>query len=68
MEMQTGEKDGHMGKSMCTSIGNVTKVSVEFVEKEERKQKGVYEYRTEHKTRGARNTDRHTGREESIHT
>ena len=41
---------------------------MKFVEKEERKQKGGYEYSTKHKTRSARNTDRKTGREESIHT
>jgi len=34
----------------------VTKVSIEFVEKQERKRKDVYEYRTEHKPRSARNT------------
>ena len=39
-----------------------------FVEKEERKQKGGYENRTEHKTSSVRNTGRQTGREESIHT
>jgi len=38
---------------------------LDFVEKEERKQKGGYEYRTEHKTRSARNTGTKTGREES---
>jgi hypothetical protein len=47
-------------------------VPINFVEKEKRKQKGVYEYRTEYKTenktRSARNTDRKTGRKESIHT
>ena len=41
---------------------------MEFVGKEERKQKGGYEYRTNHKARSARNTDRQTGKEESIHT
>jgi len=41
---------------------------LDFVEKQERKQKGGYEYRTEHKTRSARNTGRKTGKEESIHT
>jgi len=41
---------------------------MEFVGKEERKQKGGYEYRTNHKTRSTRNTDRQTGKEESIHT
>jgi len=39
-------------------------VSIKFVEKEERQQKGGYEYITEHKTRSARNTARKTGREE----
>ena len=34
------------------------KVSIEFVEREERKQIGGYEYRTKHKTRSARNTGR----------
>jgi len=37
-------------------------------EKEDRKQKGGYEYKTKHKPRSARNTGRKTGREESIHT
>ena len=46
----------------------VTKVSIEFAEKEDRKQKGGYEYKTEHKPRSARNTGRKTCREESIHT
>jgi len=43
-------------------------VSIEFVEKEEKKQKGGYEYRTDYKTRSARNVDRKTSREESVHT
>ena len=43
-------------------------MSIKFVRNEERKQKGGYEYRTEHKTRSARNTGRSTGREEIIHT
>jgi len=30
--------------------------------------RGGYEYGTEHKTRSAQNTERQTGREESIHT
>ena len=34
------------------------KVSIKFVEREERKQIGGYEYRTKHKTRSARNTGR----------
>ena len=41
----------------------VSQVSIDFVEKEERKQKGVH--RTEHKTRSARKIGRKTGREES---
>jgi len=45
----------------------VTEVSIEFTEKEERKQEGGYEYKTEHKPRSARNTGRKTGREENIH-
>jgi len=66
--MQTGKKDRHTGSVMRTSIGTVTEVSIKFVEKEERKQRGGYEFRTEHKTRSARNTGRQTGREERIHT
>ena len=57
-----------MRRVMRTSIGTVTEVSTKFVEKEERKQKGDEECRTEHKTRSAHNTGRETGREESIHT
>jgi len=43
-------------------------VSIKFVEKEERKQKGGHKHTTEHKTRNASNTGRKTGAEESIHT
>jgi len=43
-------------------------VSVECVKKEERKQKGGYEYGTKLETRSACNTDRQTGRAENIHT
>ena len=68
MEMHKEAEDKGMGKVMSTSIDTVTQVSIKFVEKEERKQKGGYEYRTEPKTRSARNTDRKTGREESTHT
>jgi len=46
----------------------VTTVSIEFAEKEERKQKGGHDYETEHKPHSARNTGRRTGREESIYT
>ena len=46
----------------------VTTVSIEFAEKEERKQKDGYDYETEHKPHSAHNTGRRTGREESIHT
>jgi len=53
---------------MCTTIGTVTQVSIKLIRKEERKQKGGYKYRTEHKTRSTRNTGKKTGREESIHT
>jgi len=35
--------------------------------KEEREQKGGYEYKTKNKPRSARNTTRMTGREKSIH-
>jgi len=56
-----------MGQVMSTSIGTVTYVSIKFLEKEERKQKDVDKYRTEHKTRSAHNTCRTTGREESTH-
>ena len=53
---------------VITSIGTVTKVSIKFVEREESRQKGGYEYGTEHKTGSARSTGSKTGREESIHT
>jgi len=43
-------------------------VSIEFVEKEERKQKDGYEYRTQHKTCGTRYTGKKTCREESMNT
>jgi len=62
------KKDRHTGRFMRTSIGTVTEVSIKFVEKESRNQKGGHEYRTEHKTRSAHNTGRKTGREEIIHT
>jgi len=45
----------------------VTMVSIEFAEKEERKQRCGYDYETEHKPRSARNTGRKTGREENTH-
>ena len=45
----------------------VPKICIEFAGKEEREQKGGYEYKTKHKSRSARNTTRETGREESIH-
>ena len=67
-KMQLEKESRLMSMVMCTSIGTVTKVSVKFVEKEERKQKGGYEFRTEHKTRSARNTGRNSGREENIRT
>jgi len=67
MKMQLEKESRNMSSFMCASIGIVTKVSIKFVEKEERKQKGGYEYRTEHKARSARNRGRKTGREESIH-
>ena len=47
-----------MSRVMRTSVGTVTQVSMKFVEKEERKQKGGYEYRTEHKTRSATQVER----------
>ena len=43
-------------------------MSVEFVEKEERKQEVGYEYGIKLETRSARNTDRQTDRIENIHT
>jgi len=67
MKMQLEKESRHMSRVMRSSIGTLTKVSIKLVEKEERKQKGDYEYRTEHKTRSAHNTGRKTGREESIH-
>jgi len=42
MEIQTEEEERHTDMVMCTSKGTVTWVSIEFVEKEERKQKGVH--------------------------
>ena len=54
MEMQKEWEDRNMSQAMSTSTGNVTKVWIKFVEKEERKQKGGHEYRTEQKTRSAR--------------
>jgi len=62
MKMQMGKEFRHMSRVMRTSIGTVTKVSIKFVEKEERKQKGGYEYKAEHKTRSTRNTGRKTNR------
>jgi len=41
------------------------KYVLKFARKEEREQKGGYEYKTKHKPRSARNTGRKTGREES---
>jgi len=46
----------------------VTTVSIEFAEKEERKQKGGYDYETEHNPHSAHSTGKKTGGEESIHT
>jgi len=68
MKMQKGGLGRNIRKAVNISIGTVTYMSIIFLEKAERKQKGGYEYRTEHKTCSARNTDRKTGREESIHT
>ena len=45
-----------------------TTISIEFAEKAERKQKGGYDYETEHKPHSAHNAGRKTGREENIHT
>jgi hypothetical protein len=45
----------------------VPEIRIEFVEKEERKQRGGYEYKIEHKQRSARNTGTKTGRDENIH-
>jgi len=49
-KMQMDKKDRYKGRVMRTSIGTVTEVSIKFVEKEERKKKDGYKYRTEHKT------------------
>jgi len=43
-------------------------VSIRFVEKGTSNHKGGNKYRTEHKTRTARNTGRTTGREDNIPT
>jgi len=45
----------------------VPKTCIEQSGKEEREQKGSYEYKTKHKPRTVHNTTRKTGREESIH-
>ena len=42
-------------------------ICIKFAGKEEREQKGGYEYKTKHKPRRARNTIRKTGREENTH-
>ena len=68
MQMQMEKEDRHRSRVVRTSIGTVTQVSIKFVEKGRRKQKGGYKYRSEHKTHSARNTGRKTGREESTHT
>jgi len=44
MKVQLEKEFRHMSMVVCTSIGTVTKVSIKFVEREERKQKGSYEY------------------------
>ena len=62
MKIQLGKGSRYMSMVMCISIGTVTKMSIKFVEREERNRKGGYEHRTEHKTRSARNTGRKTGR------
>jgi len=66
--MQMEKEDRQMRRVMRISIGTVTQVFIKSAEKEERKQKGGYEFRTEHKTRSKCNTCRKTGKEESIHT
>jgi len=43
-------------------------MSINLVEKNEREQEGGQEYRTELKTRNARNTGRKIGRKDSIQT
>ena len=42
MKMQMKKEFRHMSRVMRTSVGTVTEVSIEFVEKKERKQKGGY--------------------------
>jgi len=49
MKMQMEKEDRHVSMVMRTSIGTMTYVSIKFVEREERKQKNGFEYRTEHK-------------------
>jgi len=68
MKMQMGRRNKKMSRFVRTSIGNVTWGSIKYVQKEERRQEGGYELRTEHKTRSTHNTCRETGREEIIHT
>ena len=67
MKMKVEKEFKHIRRVMRTSIGTVTQVSIKFVEKERRKQEGGQGYKTEHKTRSARNTGRKIGREDSIH-
>ena len=62
------KESSHMSRVMRTSLVTVTQVSIKSIEKEEREQKCGSEYRTEHKTRSARNTSRKPGLEENIHT
>jgi len=59
MMMQMEKEDRHMSGVMHTSIGTLTYVSIKFVQKEGEKQKGGYEYRSEHKTCSTRNTGNH---------
>jgi len=40
MKMQMNKEFRHIARVVRTSIGTVTEVSIKFVEKEERKQKG----------------------------
>ena len=46
----------------------VLNLCIEFAQKEEREQKGSYEYKIRHNPRSVRNTGRKTGREEITHT
>jgi len=66
--MQMEKESRHISRVMRTSIGTVTTVSIKFVKKKKKENKKVVRNRVQYTKHAARNTDRKTGREESIHT